>query len=502
MKNISKIKVKVKLLRKNNKTIGLCHGVFDLLHYGHLVHFEAAKKNCDYLFVSITSDQYINKGPGRPIHSNSERLHFLKNLRFVDYAFIAKGESGIDSIDLIKPNFYFKGNDYKNNFLDKTKKIFQEINAVKKNKGKIIYTDEKEMSSSNIINQHGLVFNDEQEKFLNQIKKETNYSLIVNSLNKIRKDKILVVGDLIIDKYVFGDVLGKSSKEPHMVYRQLKEELYIGGSSVIANHLSDFVNNITLISDCGSNNHIQKLLKKKIKKNIKHIPINLTQDFETCIKTRFIDELTKYKLFGSYVIPNLENMNFYRLLNKKLSESYKKHDIIIVADYSNNFFDLNSLAKIRKSKKFISGMSQKNSINSSFHTLKHLNKFDLICINEGELRSELRDNKNKIDYIAKKFLDKNKIKFLVVTRGINGAILIDNKNNKYSCPSFNSKPIDKIGAGDAMLAILSILLKNKIDPRTSLLIASLASSKVINNLGNSYSVDKAEIERDIEFMLK
>ena len=68
-------------------------------------------------------------------------------------------------------------------------------------------------------------------------------------MNKIRKDRILVIGDLIIDRYVFGDVLGKSGKEPHMVYRQLKEEMYIGGSSIIANHLSDFVDNITLISD-------------------------------------------------------------------------------------------------------------------------------------------------------------------------------------------------------------------------------------------------------------
>ena len=502
MKNISKIKSKVQFIKKNNKTIGLCHGVFDLLHYGHLVHFESAKRKCDYLFVSITSDQYVKKGPNRPLNNENERLHFLKNLSFVDYAFIAKGESGIDSIDLIKPNFYFKGNDYKNNFLNKTKKIFKEINAVKKNKGKIIYTNEKEMSSSNIINQHGFIFNEEQEKFLNQIKKETNYSLIVNCLNKIRKDKILVIGDLIIDKYVFGDVLGKSGKEPHMVYRQLKEELYIGGSSVIANHLSDFVNNITLISDCGSNNHIQKLLKKKIKKNIKHIPINLTKNLETCIKTRFIDELTKYKLFGSYVMPNLENKNFYKLLNKEISELYKKHDIIIVADYSNNFFDSNSLAKIRKSKKFISGMSQKNSNNSSFHTLKHLNKFDLICINEGELRSELRDNKSNINLIAKKFLKKNELKFLVITRGISGSILFDHKLNKYFCPSFNSRPVDKIGAGDAMLAILSILLKNKIDPRTSLLIASLASSKVINHLGNSYNVNKMELERDLEFLFK
>ena len=147
-------------------------------------------------------------------------------------------------------------------------------------------------------------------------------------------------------------------------------------------------------------------------------------------------------------------------------------------------------------------MSQKNSNNSSFHTLKHLNKFDLICINEGELRSELRDNKSNIDQIAREFLKKNELKFLVITRGISGSILFDNKLNRYFCPSFNSRPIDKIGAGVAMLAILTILLKNKIDPRICLLIASLASSKVISYLGNSYSINKMELERDLEFLLK
>jgi rfaE bifunctional protein nucleotidyltransferase chain/domain len=112
-KNI--IQKKINQIRKTNKIIGLCHGVFDLIHYGHILHFESAKKKCDFLFVSITSDQFIKKGPNRPIHSDYERLHFLKSINFIDFVFIAKGESGVDSINLIKPNIYFKGSDYKNN---------------------------------------------------------------------------------------------------------------------------------------------------------------------------------------------------------------------------------------------------------------------------------------------------------------------------------------------------------------------------------------------------
>ena len=73
----------------------------------------------------------------------------------------------------------------------------------------------------------------------------------------------------------------------------------------------------------------------------------------------------------------------------------------------------------------------------------------------------MKDKKTDLDVLAKNFLIKNKIKFIVITKGILGSILFDYNLNKYSCPSFNSKPIDKIGAGDSMLAILSILLSNK-----------------------------------------
>jgi rfaE bifunctional protein nucleotidyltransferase chain/domain len=498
-KNI--IQKEINKIRKKGKTVGLCHGVFDLIHYGHIKHFESAKKNCDYLFVSITSDEYIRKGPNRPIHNNNERIKFLQSLKFIDCVFIANGESGVDSINLIKPDFYFKGSDYKNNKLDKTKKIFQEIDAVKKNRGKVIYTNEKHMSSSRIINQFNLALNEKHSKFIDQIKKKNSYLNIIKSLNELKNTKVMVVGDLIIDKYIFGDAVGKSGKEPHMVFNQYKEEMYIGGSLIIANHLSDFVDKITLISDCGVENTIKILLKKKLKKNISHVRLSPYKNYKPSLKTRFIDLVSKYKLFGSYIVPNLQIPKFYNLLNHAINKNIKKCDLIIVADFSNNFFDFNSLKKIKKSGKFICGMSQKNS-NNSFHTLKNLNNFDLLCINEGELRSEVRDNKNDIKLIAKKFLKKNNLKYLVITQGIKGSMLIDSKLKIYCCPSFNEKPVDKVGGGDSMLAIIGILLINKINPSVALLVASLIAAKVVNNIGNKYTATKADIGRSLEYLLK
>ena len=319
IKKLHSISNIIKFLKKNKKIIGLCHGVFDVLHYGHIKHFEVAKKKCDYLFVSITSSQFIKKGPNRPINNDNERLFFLKNLKLIDHAFVAKGESGVDSINLVKPSFYFKGNDYKKNTSDKTKKILYEIDAVKKNKGKIIYKNVKQMSSSN-INQLGISLNEKQMKFLNQVKRNDSFDSIISALHKLKNDKVLVVGDLIIDRYVYGSVLGKSGKEPHMVFKQNKKDLYLGGSAIIANHLSDFIKKITLISDFGYEIEIKKLLKDNLKKNIKYLPIVPNKNYKSSIKTRFVDSLTKYKLFGSYIISSLEFPSFYKKLNLKLNK--------------------------------------------------------------------------------------------------------------------------------------------------------------------------------------
>ena len=84
-----------KLLEKNqlsqikkrfrNKKIVLCHGVFDVLHIGHLKYLKRAKKLGNILVVSVTNDNFVNKGPGRPAFSVQNRLSFLNEISFIDY---------------------------------------------------------------------------------------------------------------------------------------------------------------------------------------------------------------------------------------------------------------------------------------------------------------------------------------------------------------------------------------------------------------------------------
>ena len=86
----SSLKKYIVKIREKNRRIVHCHGVFDLIHIGHIKHFEEAKKNGDFLIVSITADKFVNKGSGRPIFNQNLRAEFLSSLIFVDAVLLIK----------------------------------------------------------------------------------------------------------------------------------------------------------------------------------------------------------------------------------------------------------------------------------------------------------------------------------------------------------------------------------------------------------------------------
>ena len=192
-------------IRSKNKKIVLCHGVFDLIHLGHIKHFKSAKSYGDYLIVSLTIDKLIKKGPGRPLFKEEQRLEFLNQIKIIDKVILSETESAQDVIKLVKPDYYVKGPDYLKNKNDKTKKIFLEKKLVKSFGGKIVYTKDESFSSSKIINDNNLVLNHEQKNFIKKIKKKFTYKQISQILLRFKKLNVFVLGELIIDKYCFGN---------------------------------------------------------------------------------------------------------------------------------------------------------------------------------------------------------------------------------------------------------------------------------------------------------
>jgi rfaE bifunctional protein kinase chain/domain/rfaE bifunctional protein nucleotidyltransferase chain/domain len=500
--NSNSIKKILDKVRSKKKTIVLSHGVFDILHLGHIKHFESAKKNADFLVVSITSDEFVKKGPGRPIFNVDVRAKTIAALNIVDAVIISNFETAEKIINLVKPDIYFKGPDYKNHNKDYTKNILKEIKSVKKNKGKIVYSNDITYSSSNLINKSGILFNDNQKKFLQSIKKNYPFESIMKIFDKFNEIRPLILGETIIDQYIFCQVLGKSGKEPHLVIKDEYKESYLGGAGAIANHISSFCNKTDFITCYGEQNNYLNFIKKKIKKNINTKYI-IKKNSPTILKKRFLDSISRNKLFGVYsmndqVVDIKTTKNIIKNLKK-----FSKSNLIIISDYGHGFISEVLAKEISKINKFTALNAQVNASNYGYHSLDKYKKIDSLIINETELRHEMRDKLSDVFMLSKTLKNKYKIKNLIVTRGRNGAFLIDNRNNKViNCPAFSDKVVDKVGAGDTMLAIISLCLKLKVPSELSLFLGSLAGANAVESMGNSEILDKKNLLRKIEFILK
>ncbi len=489
-------------LRSEGKKIVHCHGVFDLLHVGHIKHFKEAKTFGDVLVVSITPDEFVNKGPGRPAFSTSLRLESLSELESVDYVVANKSPTAEEIIKIIQPNVYCKGPDYKNHSDDITGKITEEENAVKFVGGKIMYTDDITFSSSSLLNKFGNIYSKDQELFIRNIGDKYSFDVIKEKVEELNKLKILVIGEAIIDQYVFCEALGKSGKEPILVLRDLETQEYLGGSLAIARHLSNFCNTISVLSFLGEDNEYKSFIENNIEENI-HLNFFNKSNSPTIVKRRFVDNVDRKKVLGVYsinddVLKENEEDKFIESFDK-LS---KEHDLVIVSDYGHGIVTPRIAEHISNSEKFVSLNAQVNAANIGTHNIRKYKDIYCLIINETELQHEMRQREGDVLKMAAKLRGLINANYISVTRGKEGAFLLNNRKLPVLCPGFATQVVDKIGSGDALLALLSACLYSKIDDDLSLFIASIAAAQSVETIGNSVPVNKVMLLKIISHFLK
>ena len=501
--NFSEVEKILKPIKRKGKKIVHCHGVFDLLHIGHLKHFKSAKKYGDILVISVTPDKFVQKGFERPYFNSEQRMESLASIEVVDFVILNNSTNAVDIIKKIKPNYYVKGPDYKNFKEDITGQIKNEELVVKKNGGKTVFTEDPIYSSSSILNQSGSTFNLFQKSFINKIKSEINLNNFNTHINKLQNLKVLVIGEAIIDQYVFCEALGKSGKEPHLVLKDVSEELYLGGVLSIARNISDFCNKITILSMLGQKKEYEKYIKKNMAKNIQSKFLYKSKS-PTIIKKRYIESISNNKVLGIYTVnDDLLNKNDETIFKKMILKEIKEHDVVIVSDYGHGLITKKLAKLLCKKSKFLALNAQANASNIGYHSIQKYRSVDCVVMNETELRHELRDKNEKLKILVKKLTNMIKIKDLIVTRGSNGAILYNSFNKKYiTCPAFASKVVDKVGAGDSMLSIMSILIKSKFKNIISLFLGSLAGALSVGEMSNKVPIKKTKLLKYCNHILK
>lgn len=494
-----------KIIRKEKaagKRIIHCHGVFDLLHLGHIRHLQEAKTFGDILVVTVTPDRFVNRGPGRPVFSEELRAEAIAAIEAVDFVAINKWRIAVETIKLLRPDVYVKGPDYKDKNNDLTGNIGIEKEAVKAVGGEIRFTSDITFSSTKLLNQYYPVFTDQQRAFIDRLKDKYDSDAVSPYFDKMTRLNVLLVGEVIIDEYVTCNTLGKAGKDPILTLQKLSTERYAGGILAIANHLADFCRQIKILSYLGKQMTEEKYVKGSLKENAQ-IDFVLKSGSPTIVKRRYIDSDKQTKIIGIYDInDNPLNDAEEALFCQKLEDSLPQYDVVIVADYGHGLITPKAIDILTEKSKYLAVNTQLNSANIGFHTISRYRKANYVCMHEGELRHDFRSRDRDVKELAMSLYQRIKSDVITVTKGSRGALSYNKKEGFADCPAFATRVVDKIGAGDSLFAITSLCYAVGMPADLTLLIGNVGAADIVASIGNSKSISKIELLKAIDAVLK
>jgi len=487
---------------RNGKRIVLCHGVFDLLHIGHIRYFEAAKKHGDILIVTVTPDRFVNKGPERPAFPEKLRAESITSLEIVDYVAINEWPTAVETIHLLKPDIYAKGSEYKDSNRDITGKIVDEESAIHAVGGTLLFTEDIVFSSSRLINKNFSNYSDETREFLTKFSNNYSSEEVLKFLKNAEKLNVLIIGETIIDEYNYCEPIGMTTKDPIIAVKYLSQEKFAGGILAAANHLANFCQKVDIITMLGEFDTDEAFVRANLNEKIGS-SFFYKRRSPTIVKKRFIDNYLTQKLFELHQINDCElDKEEEIILNEFLQEKIPDYDLVIVIDYGHGMLTKKLIKTICDTAKFLAVNTQSNAGNRGFNVISKYSKADFISLNRSELTLEERDRhcgiKESIAHVSKKISCPK----ILITLGRFGNVYYDAKEGFVETPAFATQVLDRMGAGDAVISFSSLCAFQNASKYIVGFVANAVASQAVATVGHRNSIEPVPLYKHISTLMK
>lgn len=489
-------------LRRAGKVVVQAHGTFDLLHLGHVRHLEAARKFGDALIVSVTADRFVNKGPGRPVFTETLRAEMIASLEYVDWVVINESPDAVGAIERIKPYIYIKGQDYQNPEGDVTGKITKEREAAEAHGGRLEFTDEVSFSSTELINRHLNVFEPHIRDHLDSLRRDGGLAEILDLIESIKDYHVVIVGDAIIDEYQYVLPMGKTPKENMIATRYQDRELFAGGVFAAANHIASFCAKVDVITCLGTDKSYEDLVRESLRPNVRLHAIKRT-GAPTTLKRRFVDPSYMRKLFEVYFMDDAPLTGYLQQeLNALITKIAPKADVVIATDFGHGLLAASSIKQLTSKSRFLAVNAQSNSANLGYNLITKYPRADYVCIDAPEAHLAVSDRIATIGDIAHRLGSHVACDKIVITQGKHGCLTYESGGIVHTIPAFAKNVVDTVGAGDAFLAITAPIVAAGGAMHRIGFIGNVVGALKVEIIGHRRSIDKPSLIKGIIGLLK
>jgi len=312
-------------------------------------------------------------------------------------------------------------------------------------------------------------------------------------LNTLNDSRVLILGETIIDEYIYCEALGKVTKDPLVAFEKRTKQVHLGGVLAVARHFSGLGIHSNVITKWATAE--QEFISNELSLNKEISLVNLESN-QSIKKTRYVDRSSNTRVFETYELPNESDYSVPPLqIKNSISERNIIFDHLVIMDYGHNFFDHELTSRYFNLGVPVSVNTQSNAGNRGFNPISNYINADIVFLNGSEVQIEMRNKVSKLDKIVTNLGNKLKCKELYVTNGSAGITSWSKEKGIVMSPTFAPTILDRTGAGDAVLAAISGLRMNKVPIEIALFFGNIAGAIMVGVMGN----EKAITSKDLQF---
>ena len=318
---------------------------------------------------------------------------------------------------------------------------------------------------------------------------------LLKILENFKNKKILVIGDIMLDKYIWGDVSRISPEAPVQVVNVLKETYEAGGAANVANNIAALSGNAFMVGIAGSDEAKNILLEELRKKNVNTDGIFTDKDKPTTQKIRIIGK-SQQLLRVDYENNEHVHKNIEASIMGFLEKNINYADVVVISDYAKG------VVTQEISKKILEISKKHNKPVIVDPKPKHKDFYSdatLITPNNSEASemAGIEDGSDeRIGEIGKKLM-KSLNTNVLITRGEKGMSLFEKDSKVIHIPAKAKEVYSLIGAGDTVVATIAMAIASGSDLREAAVLSNIAAGIKVGKIGTA-SVSIEEIKNGIE----
>ncbi len=489
----------VESLRRDHKTVVHCHGVFDLLHIGHIRYFHAAKRHGDVLVVTITPDQFVNKGPHRPAFEQRLRAEAIASLDCVDFVAVNNWPTAVEVLRRLRPDVYVKGAEFRER---KTPELLQEEAEAAALGIRVEFVEDVTSSSSYLVNQFLSPFTEEVDRYLAEVRRKWKPGELLGTLQQARELRVVVVGEAILDDYVFCSTLGQSTKSPNVVGQFQAQQRYLGGALAVANHLSGFCHKVQLLAMVGNEADTQHEIRTRLRPEVQpHFVVR--PGAPTTVKRQFREAYFATILFELDYLDDSPLASAEReQLEARLRDILPDADLVLVADYGHAMLDEAAIGLLCDRASYLAVTTPASAANLGYHTISKYPCADYFALAEQDLRLDRRSRQGDVDGMLAELTEQLSAQKSLLTVGSKGCICYSAADGFVAAPALAVRVVDRLGAGEAAFAATSLGAVLGLPLEQLAFLSNVAGAQAVSVMGNSSFLDELSFRRTVESLLR